>query len=96
MSVTLTEFAQDTLVAAYEFVYSNSPQNADLVLERIEEILELLKDRKFIGEKGPIPGTRRYLIPRTSIFVMYRLVGEDVQVLAFLHQSQRWPHIPIP
>jgi len=96
VSVTLTEFAQDTLVAAYEFVYSNSPQNADLVLERIEEVLELLKDRKFIGEKGPIPGIRRYLIPRTSIFVMYRVVGEDVQVLAFLHQSQRWPHIPIP
>ncbi len=74
MSVTLTEFAQDTLVAAYDFVYDSSPQNADLVLERVEEILELLKDRKFIGENGPIPEARRYLIPRTSLFVVYRVV----------------------
>lgn len=74
----------------------NSPQNAGLVLDRIHEILTLLDDRKFIGEKGPVPETRRYLIPRTSIFVLYRVVGEDVQVLAFLHQAQRWPHIPIP
>ena len=96
MSLTLTPFAQDTLVAAYDFVYDSSPQNADLVFDRIQEILRLLQDRKFIGERGPIPGTRRYLIPKTSIFVVYRNVREDVQVLAFLHKSQRWPHIPLP
>ncbi|MEZ2346626.1 type II toxin-antitoxin system RelE/ParE family toxin [Terriglobus sp. RCC_193] len=96
MSVTLTEFAQDTLVAAYNFVYDSNPQNAELVLDRIYGILRLLRDRKFMGERGPIPGTRRYLVPKTSIFVVYRDVGDDVQILAFLHKSQRWPHIPVP
>ncbi|MEK6397273.1 MAG: type II toxin-antitoxin system RelE/ParE family toxin [Terriglobus sp.] len=96
MSVSLTDFAQDTLVAAYEFIYNSSPQNAELVLGRVEKILDLLVDTKFIGENGPIPGTRRYLMPKTSLLIVYRVVGQDVQVLAFLHQSQRWPNIPIP
>ena len=97
MSLTLTPFAQETLQSAFEFMESSSPQNAEKVLVRILDLFALLEQRKFIGSNGPISGMRRFLVPRTPFFVVYRVIADcDVEVLAVLHKKQVWPKIPIP
>jgi len=43
------------------------------------------------GRLGRILGTRELVITSTPYIAAYRIVGEDVVVLAVFHHAQRWP-----
>jgi plasmid stabilization system protein ParE len=60
-------------------------------MKRIFEAIDLLERYPMAGRKGRIPGTREMVVPRTPFIIGYTIAENDIQILAVLHTSQRWP-----
>ena len=74
-----------------DFVAHDNPNAADRIVMRIVEAVEILRDHPHLGRAGRIAGTRELVIPETPYIVPYRVVDDEVQILAVLHAARRWP-----
>jgi plasmid stabilization system protein ParE len=71
------------------YIAAQNPQAAKLVQGRVLKAIDLLETFQF-GLAGPIPGTYRHYIPKTSYFVVYRNLPKTVEIAAFCHASTDW------
>jgi plasmid stabilization system protein ParE len=69
----------------------DSPRNARLVRERIEEAIQHLKRHPESGRPGRVDGTRELVIPHTAHIAAYRITNCTLAIIAFIHESQQWP-----
>jgi toxin ParE1/3/4 len=46
----------------------------------------------YSGRVGRIHGTRELIVPRSHYVVVYRIVNEEIQVLAVRHEARLWPN----
>jgi toxin ParE1/3/4 len=60
-------------------------------LDEIERQVDLLVAHPKLGRIGRVKGTRELVISRTPFIVLYRVIGNEIQVLNFLHSSQQLP-----
>jgi toxin ParE1/3/4 len=75
--------------AALAYIAEDSPQNAQLVRDRIFSTLRHLETFE-LGVAAP-NDTLKLFIPKTSYFVIFRRSAEgDISLRAFLHSSQDW------
>lgn len=74
----LEYIAEDNPLAAIEL--------GDLLMEKAEH-LDMYPET---GRKGRVKGTRE-LVAHPHYVLVYRIVGEAVEVLRVLHTSMRWP-----
>jgi len=44
-----------------------------------------------LGRQGSVPGTRERMITRYPYRVIYRIVGDTVEVLRVIHGARQWP-----
>ena len=73
------------------YIAEDNPGAAKRVIAHIHSETEILKVQPNIGRVGRIPDTRELLISRYPYIVAYRERGADVQILAVVHTSRRWP-----
>jgi plasmid stabilization system protein ParE len=71
------------------YIAAQSPENAQWVANRISKSIDLLSEFQF-GQEGPLPGTFRHYIPKTSYFVIYRDTTNTIEIAAFAHTSSDW------
>ena len=81
-----TEYLKGLLYIAAEDLTA-----ANLLQDRIEEVLTLLPRRPHIGRPGLVPGTREFPVSKTSYTIVYRVRARAIQVLRVLHQRRRYP-----
>jgi plasmid stabilization system protein ParE len=55
--------------------------------------VEALAEYPALGRPGRIDGTRELALPDIPYIVAYRVGERDVEILAILHTSQRWPDL---
>jgi len=79
------------LEEAWDFISSDSPASADLVVERVFSAVDLLKTQPQMGRVGRVDGTRELAVPRTSYLIVYRVLAGALELIAILHGSQQWP-----
>jgi addiction module RelE/StbE family toxin len=79
------------LEAIGDFVARDNPNAAGRIVSRIVEAVETLRDHSHLGRPGRIAGTRELVIADTPYLVPYRVVDDDVQILAVIHGARRWP-----
>ncbi len=91
MQVIWTSPAQTDLYDAFEYIIQGDPQAAQSVLNRIEESANNLARHPEIGRAGRIAQTRELIVPRTPYIVSYRVQSNQVEILAIIHSSRRWP-----
>jgi len=91
MKVGLTLRASQQLTSAYDYLRDANANAAATHMKRIFDAIDLLKQHPFAGREGRIAGTREMVVPRTPFIVAYTVLQEEIQVLAVLHGSRRWP-----
>ncbi len=75
--------------AALAYIAKESPQNAQLVKDRIFNTVKHLEAFS-LGTAG-LKTTLKLFIPKTSYFVIFRRSADgNISLLAFLHTSRDW------
>ncbi len=74
-----------------EYIAQDNPQAAIIVVQRIKESVNLLKENPSLGRPGRIEGTRELVIDKTSYIVPYRVCNNRVEILRVFHTSRKPP-----
>lgn len=91
MRIIWTTQALADLYAAYEYIQVENPAAAKSVIERVEKLLESLRLHPEMGRLGRVDKTRELVMPTLPFIIPYRIKGNDIQLLAFIHAARRWP-----
>ena len=75
----------------FEYVGAENPSAALTLCELIEKRVGQLTDHAFLGRSGRVAGTRELVVVGTPYIVVYRIKTNQVDILAVLHTSKRWP-----
>lgn len=82
MSVVWSYEARTSLAAIYLYIYSHSPQNAAMVLGKIIELADSLKDKRFEYSIDPIINKQKYChISIWSYKIIYERTQNSVVIL---------------
>jgi addiction module RelE/StbE family toxin len=74
-----------------DYIRQYNPIAAQKTVAAIEASAKNLARFPEMGPPGEVPGTRELVIPGLPYFVVYRLKGDQVQILRVLHDKQKWP-----
>jgi toxin ParE1/3/4 len=78
---------------AGEFIAANNRNAADVVAERIIDVVEHLLEYPMMGRSGRVSGTRELVISGTPFIVVYRKRKKvpAIEILRVLHHARKWP-----
>jgi plasmid stabilization system protein ParE len=95
VSVTWSETAAAQLQAVRDYLAKSSPGYAQALAERIVARTEDLAAQPLLGAEVPEYGdeTIREVFEH-PYRILYRVSGEDVQVISIIHSSRRLPRTP--
>lgn len=79
------------LVHIRAYIADNNPAAAQKVAKRIEQVADTLSKLPNIGKQGRVAGTREFAIDRTPYIAIYRIRGEQLEILRVLHGRRQWP-----
>lgn len=82
MNVVWSEEASNSLANIYFYILEDSPQNAEMVVDKIIELVEKLQDKRFEYAIDPIIGKQKFRhISIWSYKIIYERTIENVVVL---------------
>ncbi|GAB6040372.1 type II toxin-antitoxin system RelE/ParE family toxin [Endothiovibrio diazotrophicus] len=89
MRITWSENAKDDIRTLSAYIRAHNPSAAAQVVEQIFAVVRNLRALPHLGTAVAGKGHhRRVLIPKTPYFVIYRIVGEEIQI-AYVHHTSR-------
>lgn len=91
MEVKWLKKALSNLDKEAEYIAQDNPQAAIVVVQRIKEGVDLLKENPSLGRPGRIEGTRELVIDKTSYIVPYRVCNNRVEILRVFHTFRKLP-----
>lgn len=72
-------------------IAADSPDAAQLVVQRVLEAVAMLPEQPGMGRPGRVPGTRELVVLKTRYVVPYRVRGQTLEILRVFHTSRRLP-----
>lgn len=84
-----TEAAEDSRNAAIEYIAQSNLAAALNQFDEIEKQTDRLLKHPHLGRASRVQGARELSINRTNFVVVYRIVGDNIQVFRFRHTSQK-------
>lgn len=91
MQVVWLENARAARMAAVEYIAQENVTAALRQLDEIEQQTSRLTEYPKLGRADRKTGTLELVINRTPFIAVYRIKGDVIQILRFLHGSQKWP-----
>jgi toxin ParE1/3/4 len=91
MRVRWTKPALRDLEEIGDFIVCDNAIAAAKTVAAILDQAEAVATHPHLGRAGRIAGTREFVVAHTPFVVPYRVVGDDVQILAVFHGARRWP-----
>lgn len=64
---------------------------ARLVVDRIWKAAKSLEQFPNRGCNGKIKGTKELLVPKTSHYIVYRIMETEIQILRIIHNARNYP-----
>ena len=76
-----------------EYIAKDNPKAAQIIVQRIDNTISLLRDNPSLGHPGRLPGTRELVIPETRYIVPYRVHPQlqRIEILHIFHTSKKRP-----
>jgi toxin ParE1/3/4 len=84
-TATRNRFEQLNYIAQY------NPYAAIRLDEEVEKQINQLLTFPELGKVGRVHTTRELTLNRTPFIVVYRLIGDEIQLLRLLRNEQQWP-----
>ena len=92
MQIRYTETALADIRSAFNYLAREADERIAVnVLARAQSAIQSLCKFPEQGRAGRVVGTRELVVHKTSLIAAYRIVKNDVQILALIHSSRRWP-----
>lgn len=91
MRVRWTYPALADLEAIGDFIARDNPVAAKQIVARLVGSVNALRDHPNLGRRGRLTGIRELIVSGTPYVVPYRVLDDDVQILAVFHGARRWP-----
>jgi toxin ParE1/3/4 len=91
LRIRWTRPALADLEAIGDFVARDNPAAARRIVVGLVASVDALRDHPNLGRPGRLIGTRELVVSGTPYVVPYRVLGDDVQILAVFHGARRWP-----
>lgn len=79
------------LRAIKTYIAEENPQAANRVVDSIHSEANVLLKQPNLGRAGRIVNTRELVITQYPYIVAYRERSGEIQILAVVHTSRRWP-----
>ena len=91
MEIIWRASALNDLEAVREFIVQDNPRAAARVLTTIRAAVDRLGQHPSLGRVGRTEGTGELIISNAPYIVAYRVVENQVRILAVIHTSRQWP-----
>jgi addiction module RelE/StbE family toxin len=72
------------------YIGQSRPEIAITIDAEIDRTVGLLAEFPELGRPGRMAGTREIVIRGTPYVVVYRILGDEIRILRFLHGAQYW------
>jgi toxin ParE1/3/4 len=79
------------LEAIGDFIARDNPVAAKRLVVSLVASVDALRDHPNLGRPGRLAETRELVVAGTPYIVPYRVLGDDVEILAVFHGARRWP-----
>ena len=79
------------LEAIGDFIARDNPVAAKQLVVSLVASVDALRDHPNLGRPGRLAETRELVVAGTPYIVPYRVLGDDVEILAVFHGACRWP-----
>lgn len=80
--------AADQFEQAQDYYHALNPMAARLIAARIVAATRRLREQPALGRPGRVAGTREWVVARTPYMLVYREIGDVLQVLHVWHEAQ--------
>ena len=91
MRIHWTRPALADLEAIGDFIARDNPVAAKQLVVSLVASVDALRDHPNLGRPGRLAETRELVVAGTPYIVPYRVLGDDVEILAVFHGARRWP-----
>jgi addiction module RelE/StbE family toxin len=91
MEIIWRSAALNNLEAIREFIAHDNTEAAIRMRASIRTAVSRLANYPDLGRAGRVEGTRELAIPHTPYLIAYRVIEDQVRILAIMHTSQQWP-----
>lgn len=91
IKVVWTKLALSDLDQAYDYISSDRPGAARMVIERIEASVAKISHHPEIGRPGRVTPTRELHVLGTPFLLVFRIRKGHLEILALIHGARRWP-----
>ncbi len=82
MKLRYTERAKLHLATIFDFLCSEDPQAATIIVSRIRASAQALRQFPYLGHIGHVPGTLELVVVRLPYVVVYRIdIGDEDQIV---------------
>jgi toxin ParE1/3/4 len=75
-------------------IAQDNPRAAERLDGEIEQQINALGAHPEMGRPGRVAGTREVVLVGSPFVAVYRVRGDRIEILRFLHGAQRWPPGP--
>jgi addiction module RelE/StbE family toxin len=90
MAVKWSKRALSSLAGITEYIEQDNPTRATTFVQEIRQKSDLLEQFPSLGRAGRAIGTRE-LVAHKNYILVYRVRGDDVQVIEVMHTSRKFP-----
>ena len=91
MELRWTEEAAADLERIADYLFERTPAHASELVLAIYDGSTALQSFPYRGRPGKKGGTRELVLSPLPYLVVYRIIGDRIQILRILHGAQRWP-----
>lgn len=91
MKILWTKTAFGHLENARQYISSANPHALKLIRDALRSAQDNLLRFPDSGMPGRVKGTRELLIPGQRLFLVYQVNSPNIEILALIHTSQKWP-----
>ena len=90
MKLRWTRPALLDLTETQDYIARDNPLAAQVIGQRIADAAQRLLQQPYIGRPGHVAGTRELVVDRSPYLIIYRIVGDDIELLRVWHGRRNW------